>query len=67
MNYLLSLCIPTNGVIELVFPGLDSIYAQDVEENRFEVVVCDNGNNAKSREMMAEYVDRRLCILPTVC
>lgn len=58
MNYLLSLCIPTNGVIELVFPVLDSIYAQGVEENRFEVVVCDNGNNAKFREMMAEYVDR---------
>ncbi|MCR5757842.1 MAG: hypothetical protein K6F95_08040 [Selenomonas sp.] len=41
MNYLLSLCIPTNGIIELVFPVLDSIYAQGEDESLFEVVVCD--------------------------
>jgi len=56
MSYLLSLCIPTNGIIELVFPVLDSIYAQGVDEKFFEVVVCDNGENAEFREMMTEYV-----------
>ncbi len=58
MSYLLSLCIPTNGIIELVFPVLDSIYTQGVDENLFEVVVCDNGDNVEFREMMAEYVSR---------
>lgn len=58
MSYLLSLCIPTNGIIELVFPVLDSIYAQGVDEKLFEVVVCDNGDNAEFRKMMVDYVGR---------
>ena len=45
MGYLVSLCIPTNGVSEWVFPVLDSIYRDNVPENLFEVVVTDNGNN----------------------
>ena len=55
MSYLVSLCIPTNGIIELVFPVLDSIYAQGVDEHLFEVVVCDNGNNAEFRQRISEY------------
>lgn len=42
---ILSLAIPTNGISEWVFPVLDSIYKQGVDENKFEVVVTDNGNN----------------------
>ena len=43
---LLSLCIPTNGIIELIFPVLESIYSQnDVDSSLFEVVVMDNGDN----------------------
>ena len=38
MGPIISLCIPTNGVIEWIFPVLDSIYVQGVEENLFEVV-----------------------------
>ncbi|SFT77274.1 hypothetical protein SAMN02910356_02050 [Selenomonas sp. GACV-9] len=58
MSYLVSLCIPTNGVIELVFPVLDSIYAQGVDESLFEVVVCDNGDNAVFRQMISEYAGK---------
>ena len=38
---LLSLCIATNGVSEWVFPVLDSIYSQEVDQSLYEVVVTD--------------------------
>lgn len=52
---LLSICIPTNGVEQWVFPVLDSIYSQGVEESRYEVVVMDNGNNEHFGMLMQEY------------
>ena len=51
-----SLCLPTNGIIEWVFPVLDSIYNQDVDESLFEVIVTDNGDNAEFRKMMGHYL-----------
>lgn len=52
---LLSLCIPTNGVIEWVFPVLDSIYSQNVDTSLFEVVITDNGNNEEFYKLVSEY------------
>ncbi|MCU9613190.1 hypothetical protein OEV98_06445 [Caldibacillus lycopersici] len=56
---LLSLCIPTNGVLEWVIPVLNSIYEQKIEESLFEVVITDNGNNfdfeSKIREFSRNY------------
>lgn len=51
----LSLCIPTNGVIEWVFPVLDSIYEQGIDNSQFEVVVTDNGQNEEFKELMREF------------
>mgnify|MGYP000932048993 CR=1 FL=1 len=46
-NPLLSLCIPTNGILEWVKPVLDSIYkSANINEALYEVIVADNGNNA---------------------
>lgn len=42
-NLLLSICIPTNGVVEWIIPAINSIYSQGVDNNEFEVVVTDNG------------------------
>ena len=43
---LLSICIPTNGIIELIFPVLESIYSQqNIDTSIFEVIVVDNGDN----------------------
>ena len=42
---LLSLCIPTNGIIEWVIPLLDSIYSQNCNEDLFEVIITNNGEN----------------------
>lgn len=54
---LLSLCIPTNGIIEWVFPVLDSIYSSgDVSEEVFEVIVTDNGNNKLFESKMQDYM-----------
>lgn len=52
---LLSLCIPTNGVIEWVFPVLDSIYSQNCNDNQFEVVVTDDGDNAEFKRRIKDY------------
>lgn len=49
----ISLCIPTNGVKEWVFPVLKSIYDEPVDEEQFQVVVTDNGDNEEFyRDMM---------------
>ena len=55
---LLSLCIPTNGIIEWVFPVLDSIYNQNVDDSLFEVIVTDNGNNEQFCKEMLVYASK---------
>lgn len=51
----LSLCMPTNGISEWVFPALDSIYSQDVNTDDFEVIVTNNGNDENFHNRMVEY------------
>ncbi len=57
-NILLSLCVPTNGVIEWVVPVLDSIYADKVPLSDFEVIVTDNGKKNEFAALMSEYEKR---------
>lgn len=57
-NPIVSLCMPTNGVIEWVFPVLDSIYVQGCDCNDFEVVITDNGNNKEFKEKMEIYAQK---------
>lgn len=52
---ILSLCMPTNGVIEWVFPVLNSIFEQDCDDNEFEVIITDNGNNADFKRKIRDY------------
>lgn len=52
---LVSLCIPTNGVIEWVRPVLDSIFDEKNPGGSFEVIVTDNGHNAEFAQMMQAY------------
>lgn len=54
-NKIISLCIPTNGVLHWVKPVLDSIYSQEIDISEFEVIVCDNGNNSDFEQSMFEY------------
>lgn len=54
-NILLSLCIPTNGVSEWLFPVLDSIYEGTKDTSGFEVIVTDNGNDEQFGIRMNEY------------
>ena len=55
MKPALSLCIPTNGIIEWVFPVLNSIYSENCNTDEFEVIVTDNGNNKIFEEAMGDY------------
>lgn len=55
----ISLCIPTNGVVEWVCPVLDSIFRQNVDASLFEVIVTDNGSNEAFREtIVRDYLPR---------
>lgn len=51
----LSLCIPTNGIIEWVKPVLDSIYSEEKPIAEFEVIVTDNGSNLEFYNFMQQY------------
>lgn len=51
----LSLCIPTNGIVEFVIPLLESIYSQDVDTKLFEVVITDNGDHDELKNELAKY------------
>ena len=53
---LVSLCIPTNGVVEWVFPVLDSIYNQSIDNALFEIVITDNGNNVVFKKNIQDYL-----------
>ena len=57
-NPLLSLCIPTNGVKQWVMPVLDSIYTQNVEQDLFEVVITDDGDNKYFKEAIKDYISK---------
>lgn len=59
-NPIVSLCMPTNGVIEWVFPVLDSIYEQGCENEDFEIVITDNGNNKEFKEKIKIYNQKYL-------
>lgn len=52
---MVSLAVPTNGVMEWVFPVLDSIYQDDADRQAFEVIVTDNGENEEFRREMEKY------------
>lgn len=54
---LVSLCMPTNGVVDWVFPVLESIYAQGVDNTFFEIVITDNGNNEDFKKFIKEYIN----------
>lgn len=55
----LSLCIPTNGIEEWVFPVLEKIYMQNVEHSLWEVVLTDNGANENFEKRMLDYVRQK--------
>ncbi len=55
---LVSLCIPTNGIIEWVSPVLDSVFRQNVDSEKYEVVVTDNGNNVDFEKIMSVYCEK---------
>lgn len=55
---IISLCLPTNGVKEWVFPTLDSIYDQNVDNELFEVIVTNNGVNEEFDSLMKNYASK---------
>ncbi|MBN2919715.1 MAG: hypothetical protein JTJ28_08870 [Lactobacillus sp.] len=54
-NPIVSLCMPTNGIVEWVFPVLDSIYEQNCDNDDFEIVITDNGKNKDFKAKIKAY------------
>lgn len=52
---LLTLCIPTNGVLHWVQPVLESIEMQGVDTALYEIVVTDNGSDVAFKDYMRSY------------
>lgn len=59
-NPIVSLCMPTNGVVEWVFPVLNSIYEQGCDQEDFEIVITDNGKNKTFKEKIKSYNQQHL-------
>lgn len=59
-NPIISLCMPTNGVVEWVFPVLASIYEQDCDNEDFEIIITDNGKNKEFKEKIGVYKQKHL-------
>lgn len=51
---ILSLCIPTNGAVEWIRPVIESIYLQAYDNEKFEVVITDNGKNSQLPEYISQ-------------
>lgn len=60
---IVSLCMPTNGVIEWVFPVLESIEKQGIAPNLYEVIITDNGENMSFKKKIRDYVKTRTNIV----
>lgn len=52
---LLTICIPTNGVVKWVLPAIDSIYEEADDLSVFEVVISDNGIDDELKEAIKKY------------
>lgn len=52
---LLSICIPTNGRIEIVKKTLDSIFFQVKDFSEFEVILSDNSKTDELPELLNQY------------
>lgn len=50
LSKLVSICIPTNGITEWLFPAVNSIFEQGVDDELFEVVITDNGSSDECYE-----------------
>lgn len=54
-NIALSLCIPTDGKVELVKPAIESIYNQNADTTRIEVIVTDNGESDELEKLVKNF------------
>lgn len=54
-NVLVSLCIPTDGKVNLVIPTIESIYSQGVDFSLFEVIVTDNGKSDALEKIIGRF------------
>lgn len=60
---LVSLCIPTNGIVEWVLPVLESIYNQNISDDLFEVIITDNGDQSELEINIKNYLEKHLNLL----
>lgn len=52
----LSIIVPVYNVEEYVRPCLESIFKQDLDDSRFEVIIVNDGSTDRSMEMIADII-----------
>lgn len=52
--YWLSICIPTNGILEWMKPVMESILSQQADPAEYEIVVSDNGDHEDFKSYMRQ-------------
>lgn len=52
--YWLSICIPTNGILEWMKPVIESILSQNADPAEYEIVVSDNGDHEDFKQFMRQ-------------
>ena len=54
----LSIIVPVYNVIDYLAKCLDSLLAQDLPQNEYEIIVVNDGSTDNSREIAQEYADK---------
>lgn len=54
----LTIIVPVYNVEEYIRPCIDSIFLQDLDENRFEVIIVNDGTKDRSMEVIQDILDQ---------
>ena len=54
----LSIIVPVYNVEKYVRPCLESIFKQDLDEDRFEVIIVNDGSTDRSMEMITDIIQQ---------
>ena len=57
-NLLLSIIVPIYNVEKYIHPCLESIYRQGLDENKFEVILVNDGTKDRSMEVIQDIIEQ---------
>ena len=58
----LSIIVPVYQVEKYVRPCMESIFKQGIDDNRFDIIIVNDGNKDKNMEMIADIINQHKII-----